>query len=282
MRLTVSAYSFEVLPLEACLSIVKHMGFKAVDLSGFHARGRASIEPEAIAANPEREADALGELLARCGLVCTDFFPQFGASPDQHSLNDPDPAVRERCLTLIRACARFCQRLGIPGMTILPGVDHPLRKHEDNLQIAGHHLRLATNIAGEYGVELRFEPHMGSVAQTPEVAIRLVTEFAPSARITLDYSHFVLQYIALERIHACIPYTGHVHVRPTRPGKLQTRYVENTIPWADVIERLKAVGYQGALSLEYVCADWFDLNQCDTLYETWTTKDALLPLVGAV
>jgi sugar phosphate isomerase/epimerase len=282
MRLTVSAYSFEVLPLEACLSIAKHMGFKAVDLSGFHARGRASIEPEAIAADPDHEADAVGELLARHGLTCTDFFPQFGASPDQHSLNDPDPEVREKNLALIRGCARFCQRLGIPGMTILPGVDHPLRKHEDNLQIAGHYLRLAAKIAEEYGVQLRFEPHMGSVAQTPEVAIRLVTEFATSARITLDYSHFMLQYIPLERIHACIPYTGHVHVRPTRAGKLQTRYVENTIPWAEVIARLKAVGYQGALSLEYVCADWYDLNQCDTLCETWTTKDALLPLVGTV
>jgi len=133
MRLTASAYSFEVLPLEACLSIVHHMGFKSVDLSGFHARGRASIEPEAITAKPEREADTVRALLDKYELHAGDFFPQFGTSPDQHSLNDPDPAVRERCFALIRGCAEFCKLLHIPGMTILPGVDHLSRKHEENL-----------------------------------------------------------------------------------------------------------------------------------------------------
>jgi sugar phosphate isomerase/epimerase len=282
MHLTASAYSFEVLPLEACLSIVHHMGFRTVDLSGFHARGRASVEPEAIAADPAGEAAKMRALLDKYSLHCSDFFPQFGTSPSHHSLNDPDPAVRARCFDLVRACADFCQRLDIGGMTLLPGVDHPSRKHEDNLALSGEGLRRAAEIAGEYGVEIRFEPHMGSVAQTPELAIRLVTEFAPAAKITLDYSHFTLQYIAFERIHAMIPYTGHVHVRPSRMGKLQTRWVENTIPWADVIERLRATGYAGALSLEYVCADWFDLNQVDTLVETWATKDALLPLVGSI
>jgi sugar phosphate isomerase/epimerase len=279
MHLTASAYSFEVLPLEACLSIVKHMGFESVDLSGFHARGRASIEPEAIRADPQGQADRVKALLDQYSLHCGDFFPQFGTAPDDHSLNDPDPAVRERNHALIRACAQFCKLLGIAGMTILPGVDHASRKHEENLQISGTELKRATEIAGEYGIAIRFEPHMGSVAPTPELAIRLIDEFAADATIALDCSHFILQYIPMDRIYACIPYTGHVHVRPAREGKLQTRFAENTIPWKDVIDRLKAVDYQGALSLEYVCASWFDLDRCDTLYETWVTREALLPYV---
>jgi len=279
MHLTASAYSFEVLPLEACLSIVKHMGFTSVDLSGFHARGRASIEPEAITADPQRHADHMKALLEHYELHCGDFFPQFGTSPDQHSLNDPNPAIREKNQALIRGCAEFCKLLGIPGMTILPGVDHLSRKHEENLEVSGAELQRAAEIAGEYGVEIRFEPHMGSVAPTPELAIRLVQEFAPDAKITLDCSHFILQYISMDRIYACIPYTGHVHIRPAREGKLQTRYVENTIPWTTVIDHLKHVNYQGALSIEYVCASWFDLDQCDTLYETWVTKEALQSFV---
>lgn len=282
MRLSASAYSFEVLPLEACLAIVKHMGFKSVDLSGFHARGRASVEPEEIAADPQREADHIKALLDSYELHCGDFFPQFGASPDQHSLNDPDPAIREKNQKLIRGCAQFCQLLGIPGMTILPGVDHTSRKHEANLQVSGAELKAATEIAGEYGVEIRFEPHVGSVAPTPELGIRLVAEFAPAAKLTLDYSHFMLQYIPLERIHACIPYTGHVHIRPAREGKLQTRYADNTIPWVDIINRLRTANYQGMLSLEYVNSTDFDLDRCDTLAETWATKEALLPYVGSL
>jgi sugar phosphate isomerase/epimerase len=271
MRLTASAYSFEVLPLEACLSIVKHMGFKSVDLSGFHARGRASVEPEAVTADPVGQADQMRALLERYELHCSDFFPQFGISPDQHSLNDPNPAIREKNHALIRGCAQFCKLLGIPGMTILPGVDHLSRSHEENLQVSGAELKRAAEIAGEYGVEIRFEP-----------AIRLVQEFAPAAKIVLDCSHFVLQYISFERIYACIPYTGHVHIRPAREGKLQTRYAENTIPWIDVINRFKAANYHGALSLEYVCSSQFDLDRCDTLYETWVTKEALLPYIGSL
>lgn len=282
MYLSASAYSFEVLPLEACLSIVKHMGFKSVVLSGFHGRGRASVEPEAVTADPQGEADKMRVLLDRYELRCSDFFPQFGISHNQHTLNDPNPAVREKNHALIRGCAQFCKLLGVPTMTILPGIDHSSRKHEENLQISGAELKRATEIAGEYGVEICFEPHMESVAPTPELAIRLVQEFAPAAKIALDCSHFVLQYISMQRIYACIPYTGHVHIRPARDGKLQTRYAENTIPWADLINRLKAAHYEGALSLEYVCAAWFDLDRCDTLTETWVTKEALLPYVGSL
>jgi sugar phosphate isomerase/epimerase len=282
MRLTASAYSFEVLPLDACLTIVRSMGFTSADLSGFHNRGRASIEPEAILNDPQGSADHVRALLDRHELHCGDFFPQFGSSPAEHGLNDPDPAIREKNRAYIRAIAQFCKLAHIPGMTILPGVDHLGYSHEDNLRRSGEELRLATEIAGEYGVEVRFEAHMGSVAQTPELAIRLVEEFAPAARFALDYSHFTLQYIPLERIHAMIPYTGHVHVRPSRDGKLQTRYAENTIPWVEIIDRLRAVNYRGMLSLEYVHSSWFDLNECDTLNETWITKEALLPYVGSV
>jgi len=82
------------------------------------------------------------------------------------------------------------------------------------------------------------------------------------------------------RIHALLPYADHVHIRPSRPGKLQTRYEENTIDWVDIIQRLKALNYQSTLSVEYVCSSWFDLNQVDTLYETAATKAALESYVG--
>lgn len=280
MRLTVSGHSFEIMPLEGVLAIARHMGFKGVDISGFHARGRIGFEPEDILADTQGQADRLNRALEQYELDCVDFFPQFGASPDQHSLNDPDPAVRAHTLELIRACARFCQLTRTPGMTILPGVEQPQRSVEENLRVAGEAMHQAAQIAGEYGVELRYEPHMGSITNTPERAVQLITEYAPDAKITLDYSHFVLQYISQERCHAMIPYTGHVHVRPARPGKLQTRHAEGTIDWAEMVQRLKAANYQAALSVEYVCSDWYDLNQVDTLHETVATKEALEPLVG--
>ncbi len=79
----------------------------------------------------------------------------------------------------------------------------------------------------------------------------------------------------MERIHKMIPHTGHVHIRQARPGKLQTRFVEGTIDFVDVAKRLQAANYPYALSIEYVCSDWYDINNVDTLTETLVTKEAL-------
>lgn len=281
MRLTVTNHSFEILPLEGTLALAHHMGFKGVDIAGFHNRGRCSFEPEAVLADPQGEADKLKALLDKYELDAVDFFPQYGSHPGESSINDPDPAVREKDEAYIRGSAQFCKAAGIPGFTILPGVDHLGRAHAENLEASGKALKRATEIAAEYDVQLRFEPHMGSVADTPELALQLV-EMAPDAKITLDYAHFTLQYIPEERIHALIPHAGHFHLRPARFGKLQTAWDEGTIDFVNIINRMKAAGYDGALSIEYVYADWFDINRNDTLAETIITKEALQDHVGSL
>ena len=65
MRLTISGHSFEVLSLEGVLSLCKHLGFKGVDISGFHARGRCSIEPEDILLISGDEVSAIVESVIR-------------------------------------------------------------------------------------------------------------------------------------------------------------------------------------------------------------------------
>lgn len=282
MRLTVTNHSFEIMNLEGTLAVAHHLGFRGVDIAGFHDRGRCSFEPADVADNPQKQADTLLPLLEKYDLEPVDFFPQFGAAPHLHGLNDPDPAIRTENARLIAGCAKFCQIVGIPGFTILPGVDHLDYPLAENLERSGQEMKRATEIAGEHGVQLRFEPHMGSVTDTPELTIELIDTYAPDAKVTLDYSHFTLQYIPDERIHELLPYMGHMHVRPARPGKLQTRHVEGTIDYFDIIERLKALDYQGALSIEYVCNEWFDINQLDVLTETVTTKEALQDAVGSL
>lgn len=278
MRLSVSSYSFEAIPLEGTLAIAKSMGFKAVDIAGFHHRGRASYEPDEVGANPERFADHLRQLLDKYDLQAMDFFPQFGSNPGERSINDPDPAVRQQDLQSFRGIAQFCKRVGMHTVTVLPGADHLGRTLEENLDLSGEMLRQFTEIAGEAGVTLCFEPHVGSVSPTPELGLALL-ERAPGAKFTLDCSHYLLQYIPMDRIYAMIPHTGNVHIRQSRPGKLQTRFSEGTIDFVDLSKRLQVSGYDGCLSLEYICADWYDLNQLDTLYETVVTMQALTPHV---
>jgi sugar phosphate isomerase/epimerase len=274
MRLTISTHAFEALNLEGTLAISKAMGFKGVDIAGFHNRGKCSYEPDEVGENPQKFADDLNRLLDKYELDAVDFFPQFATSFTERSLNDPDPAVREKNFKSMRGIARFCKLASIPGITVLPGADHVGRPLQQNLELAGEGLRKYTDICGEQDVMVRFEPHMSSVAMTPELAIQLV-EMAPKALITLDYSHYLVQYIPMDRIHKMIPHTGHVHIRQARPGKLQTRFVEGTVDFLDVARRLEAAGYKYCLSIEYVCSEWYDANQVDTLTETVVTKEAL-------
>lgn len=278
MRLSVANFSFEVLPLEATLMVSRSLGYSSVDIAGFYQRGKCSFEPQDVAANPQKQADILNPLLQKYDLSVTDFFPQFGVAPSLHSLNDPDPEVREENMRYVRGAAAFCKLIGSPGMTILPGVDHISRTLADNLAVSTEYLRRAVDIAGEYGIEVRFEPHMGSVTDTPELALGIVNA-VPGLKVTLDLAHFVLQYISVERAYALVPYTGHVHVRQAKPGKLQVAHDEGTLNFPELISRLKAVGYIGALTAEYVCADWFEVNRNDTLHESAVAFERLRPYV---
>ncbi len=278
MRLSVANYSFEVLPLEATLMVSRSLGYSAVDIAGFYQRGKCSFEPQDVAANPQKQADILNPLLQKYDLSVTQFFPQFGAAPSLHSLNDPDPEVREENMRYVRGAAAFCKLIGSPGMTILPGVDHTSRTLAENLAVSTEYLRRAVDIAGEYGIQVAFEPHMGSVTDTPELALGIVNA-VPVLKIPLDLAHFVLQYISVERAYALVPHTGHVHIRQAKPGKLQVAHDEGTLNFPDLISRLKAVGYVGALTVEYVCADWFEVNRNDTLHESAVAFERLRPYI---
>jgi sugar phosphate isomerase/epimerase len=265
--------------LDGALAVVKAMGFKETDIGGFHQRGRASLEPEEVAAQPQKMADDLRRLLDKHELGVCDYFPQFGTSPSHRALTDLDPSVPAHNIELIEGIAKFCQLLGVHNITVLPGVDQPERPLEQNLELAAAGLNKYVEICGAHGVQVSFEAHMGSVAATPELALNLV-ERVPGVKLTVDYSHFVLQYIPVERIHKMLPHAGHIHIRPARPGKLQTHWSENQIDFVDMLKRLEAAGYQGCASIEYVCADWFDVNKVDTLTETMLTKEALLPHIS--
>ncbi len=274
MRLTLSNHSFEYLDLEGTLALARAIGFSGVDIAGFHNRGRCSLEPDEVGADPQGHSDRLNRLLEQYELEAVDFFPQFGASLDERSFNAPDPAVRQRNRTSFAGIIRFCSAVGIPGFTISPGTHHPDRSFEENLATAAEAMNDLTDMAGEQGITVRFEPHVQSVVDTPERAMELL-ERAPEATVTLDYSHFVMQYIPAERIHPLLARTDHFHIRAARPGKLQSRLDENTIDFIDIAERLKRLDYRRCLSIEFVYMTWYDCNQVDCLTETIFTKDLM-------
>ena len=272
MHLTLSNHSFEYLNLEGTLGLAKAIGFRGVDIAGFHNRGRCSLEPDAVGADPQEYADQLKNILDKYELKAFDFFPQFGSSLDERSFNDPNPKIRDKNLTSLTGIITFCKCVGIPGFTISPGIHHPNKSFEENLETTIESMVNLINVGRDQEVTVRFEPHVQSVVDTPERAL-LLLQATPGSMVTLDYSHFIMQYIPEERIHPLLAYTDHFHIRSARPGKLQSRLDENTIDFIDIADRLDRLAYKGCLSLEYVYMDWYDCNQIDCLTETILTKD---------
>jgi len=274
MRLTVSQYTFEAIPFEGTLAICHSMGFKGVVVAAFADRGKDGLNPFEIAANPQKWADHLNALLDKYELECVDFFPQLSTSFRDRAVNNPDPAIRRKNIEDFRGLARFCKLTHTPGVTVLPGAFFLSATLEENLDLSAESLRQYIQIAGEEGVDVYFEPHMGSLCDEPELALALL-ERVPGITFALDYSHFVVHYVAIERIHPLIPYAGTVHVRQAKGGKIQTRFNEGIIDFVDMIKRLEAAGYQDCVTIEYVCADWFGANEADTLNETMVAKAIL-------
>ncbi|TVR74927.1 MAG: sugar phosphate isomerase/epimerase [Spirochaetaceae bacterium] len=277
----VASFSFEVLPLEPTLMIARELGFERVDIAGFSDRGRCSFEPAAVARDPEGQARVLLPLLERYRLAVSDYFVQFGAAPSLEALNSPDEAVLKRNLEMLKGAARFAALIGSPGITVLPGVDHGGRRDTAELDRAGEALRRAMEITSAEGIQLRFEPHMGSVADTPELALAIIG-MVPELTVTLDVAHFTLQYIPLDRVLPLIAHTGHVHVRQAKAGTLQVAWEEGTIDFPRILRELSHRGYAGTLTVEYVCADWYGVNRNDTLHESMRAGEALREMLHAL
>ncbi len=274
MKLGITAWTFEGLKLNDCLALCRALGFQRVDIAGFHKRGMNSLEPDEVAQNPEKHAEMLKRVLSQHEMTVHDFFPQFGASLDQRAINHPNPAEREKNRESMKGILKFCQLVGIPGISLSPGVNFTEVSFEQNLDTSMKEFKYYVQLAENTGVTIRVEPHMHAIADTPERTLAILN-YAPGTKVTLDYAHFMLQYISMERSHTLLPYTDHIHVRQSRMGKMQTRTEEGTIDYVDIIFKLKELQYPGVFSLEYVNMDWFDCNQVDTITETLKTTKIL-------
>lgn len=270
MRLSAASVSFEQLSLEAVAGVARDLGFLEWDIYGHSQRARGHLEPAEIAENPQKAADRVRRIRERSGLTVSDFFPTFGVGVEDRAVNHPNALVRKENRELFRKMVEFTRLIGSPGVTISPGVQHPSMRPEVAFETAITALTELMQVAGEKGVRLRVEPHVGSVLHTPELALEAAER--TGAKITLDYSHFYFLYVLPERTHKLIPFTDHFHLRPARMGALQVRWSENTIEFGDILQRLKDAGYRGAVSIECVCQDWYGANRIDVLTETAIIK----------
>jgi len=273
VKLSCADSTFPRLSHEAALAVIRDLGFTAVDVCSF--TGYRHTPPEAVLADPKETARTVRARLERFELEVADMFMIIGSSFDEVALNHADAAVRERAWEAFERFVEFSVGIGAPGITVLPGVVFEGEDEEACRERAAAELSRRAARAAEAGLRLSFEPHYGSIANTPERTLELLDR-APGVHLALDHSHFVYQGIAQEDVDVLMPHARHVHLRQAAPGSMQLPVRAGVIDFPLLVERLHAIGYEGYLCLEYQWEEWLDCNRVDCISETAELRGVLL------
>jgi sugar phosphate isomerase/epimerase len=255
--LAAHSWSFPHLDLSTACRHAASLGYGALDLGSGDFGVPAGIDVPAILADehfPERARRAAGD----AGIVYTDYF---AALP--HPVNDPETARAAENADVFRALVPRLVAAGIPGVTLSPGF-YADRSWDEAFAIAVTSLLELVAIGG--GLQVRIEAHVDSVADTPQRTLDLLG-LVPYLTLTLDYSHFVVAGFAEDEIEPLTPFASHLHLRQARPGELAAEVARGTIDLRRLLNRLLAVGYDGAIAIEYVSHPWHGQDLIDVTAE---------------
>jgi sugar phosphate isomerase/epimerase len=265
--------------MESAAAILKILGFEYVDITGYTKAPFEAITPWEIAQDPAGARAKIDALRERHGLSPADYFFTFGEGFLDHCVNDPDPEVRRANREVFREVVPFCRDVGFSHITTLPGVIWDGLGPERSLEIAAEALNELVPISLDAGIPMGIEPHLESVVESIDRTQRLV-EAVDGLTLTLDYTHFVAQGIPQEEVDVLAQHASHFHARQGAPGRLQTGMKDGTLDYQKIIQKLREVGYDGFLTVEFAYQEWKGCNQTDTIAETIQMTNLLRELIG--
>ncbi|HWX18332.1 MAG TPA: TIM barrel protein [Candidatus Binatia bacterium] len=265
LKLSCADFSFPLLPHDAALKVIALVGCPGADIGLF--AGRSHLRPEAQLRHPSRSGAALCRRLAREGLVAADVFLQLHENFVDLAVNHPDGARRKFVRQQFLRTLDYAAAAGSKHITILPGVVFKTESRAESLARAAGELLWRVEHAAAMKLTVAIEPHLGSITDTPERALRLAA-LAPGLGFTLDYAHFTRAGIPDSRVEPLAARATHFHARCARKGRLQCSLKQNAIDFSRALKVLDKYRFNGWLALEYVWIDWEHCNEVDVLSET--------------
>jgi sugar phosphate isomerase/epimerase len=265
-------HTFPVLPLADAAKLVAMLGFEGFDLSLMG--NRSQVRPEVVREDIATWAADLRAVVDENGLRLADVFLIPWTDFSVLAPNSPEPEAREDARALFTDVLELAARMDSPGITLVPGIVWPGRPEAESLARAGEELQWRAERARELGMRCSVEPHVGSVTPTPEAVAELL-ELAPDLELTLDYTHFVAQGVAEERIEPLINRARHFHARGARLDRPQCSMKENSIDYERIVDQLVGADFDGFIASEYVWIEWERANECDNVSETVMMRDRI-------
>lgn len=277
MRLASTDSTWPGLRAAFVLDLIAELGLDGVSL--FFAGGLTARDPADVAADPEGSAARVAAEVAERGLEVADVFCIPNADLVTSTINHPDAAQRAAGDEVFDRFVEFAARLGVSGVTTLPGLIFGGENWSTAAERSVPALRRRVEVAGERGLRVSIEPHVlsalpyaGSLADTP-ATVGALLEQVPGLELTLDYGHFNIQRIPDREVEPLLAHARHVHMRGGAPGLIQTRLDENVTDFRRILDRLQAIGYDGWIEIEYVYGPAPDCPDVDTIQEVRKLRD---------
>jgi sugar phosphate isomerase/epimerase len=260
-------WAFNDLTLPEALGTIARLGFRYVDIGSGQ-----NLNAAKTAQDPKREAAQVRADLEMYNLKVSDVYLVLPR------ISLPDEEARARDLDIFRALLPFVKEVGSPGVTVSPGL---MQADEAAWGRAVDGLRAMLDATDKELLRLSIEPHLDSMAATPELALKLVDDI-PGLSLTLDWAHMVCQHIAHEQIVSLLPHTRHLQIRQAARGRLQTPLDRGKIDLAAVMSALVEANYNDIVCIEYMnIPGWHGMMPVDAIAESARLRDALRSLRDA-
>lgn len=248
IRLAGATFSFGDLTLEESAGVLRQLGFARADVgvgwSNYH-----QVLPQQAVDDPDGQAERVRRVMGQHGLEVSELFVMHFGKP----VNHPDPDVRAWTRRMFAGIAGFARRAGFESVMLIPGHVH----HEQGQSPAQAfdtsvtELRALVASAADHGLQCNVEPCVGSIAERPADAQRLV-EAVPGLGLTLDYAHQIQLGLGHDEIEVLHPWARHVHAKQSVPGSFQARSDEGAIDFGRLVRKLRDDAYQGVICVEFV------------------------------
>ena len=278
LKLACADFAFPLLPHDRVLDLIAMLDFEGVDIGLFE--GRSHLWPSNVFSAPHKSGRQLGRKLADRQLRCADVFVQMAPSFVPYAINHPGAARRRRARDWFLKTLDYAAACGAKHVTALPGVRFEGEQPADSWERTRSELAWRVEQAGKWRMVFGVEAHVGSIAPTPNEALRLVRG-VPGLTLTLDYTHFTRSGLPDSAVEPLIAHASHFHARGARRGRLQTAFGRNIIDYARVLRAMQKAGYRGYVGVEYVWVDWEHCNEVDNLSETIQLRDFLRANMGS-
>ena len=279
VRLSCNDYAWLGLGHRTVLSIIRDLGFEAVDIGLFAEATHVTLS--SVLAGPAQRAGVVREAVEDAGLQVADVFLTSSLDLDRLTPTSRTASDVEDLRDIFRATVDFAHELDAPGVTLLPGVVADGRSLDQAISLAAEGLAPLVEIAALRGLGVSVEPDAGSCIETPEATTQLL-DWCPGLAITLDPSHFAYLGCSTEQMTVLAPNTRHVQIRPAAEGVMQCKVPDNEIDLELLLSSLRDVGYDGWIASEFVWMEKWRCDEVDNTAESKRLRELLMDLMSKV